>query len=593
MNLCKEKLLIMIKVMFCVLAIFLFVGMVMADVPQLINYQGQLLDGNGEALPDGAYDMAFAIYDQPTGGTQYWSEVQTGIIVSNGFFSTMLGSLEPLNDTVFAGPARYLEVSVQGVPITPRTRFTSVAYSNRISTIDGARAGRVSGSLQILPSDFDSTGNALVIGNANAVPVVQISVDATGATSLSLFDPVDSKADLKTSMRLSVASDGFGSLEFFDPVDSKNDLFGNALPVIELTKNGLIMYGETELDTNLIVQPNGDIRGLGQITMGENSSDGVQTAVLGYDNEASGDSSAIGGGSFNVTTGESSVIGGGFSNNASGAGSTIGGGSTNDVSGEYATIGGGFNNSAQGDYSTIPGGDYNNAKGTGSYAAGHRAVAEHDGAFVWADMTDQDFMSTGNDQFLIRAGGGVGIGTNDPQGVLDVAGPSGNASVNLPDDAIGNAEIFDEPGVSAATEDVFFTLNKSANVFSDVAVTTITIPSDGYIMLTAGGILETTGTTGQNQAYLQIDETPGGGPEAPFYTMAGAGDQDSPNSVHRYSMSTQRFYFKQAGTYEFRVETMAVSSNGGSAITRIVNPYISAMYFPTAYGDVATSLGTE
>ena len=75
---------------------------------------------------------------------------------------------------------------------------------------------------------------------------------------------------------------------------------------------------------------------------------------------------------------------------------------------------------------TVPGGGLNVALGTVSFAAGYRAKANHQGAFVWGDSTPADFASTGNNQFLIRASGGVGIGTNSPQAQLHA---SSNAAV--------------------------------------------------------------------------------------------------------------------------------------------------------------------
>jgi hypothetical protein len=47
----------------------------------------------------------------------------------------------------------------------------------------------------------------------------------------------------------------------------------------------------------------------------------------------------------------------------------------------------------------------------------------HTSAFVWADSQNAPFSSTGSDQFLIRAQGGVGINTNNPNGAgLNVNG---------------------------------------------------------------------------------------------------------------------------------------------------------------------------
>jgi hypothetical protein len=49
----------------------------------------------------------------------------------------------------------------------------------------------------------------------------------------------------------------------------------------------------------------------------------------------------------------------------------------------------------------------NLATGDGSFAAGQQAQALHAGAFAWADSQNAPFASTGNDQFCIRAQGGM------------------------------------------------------------------------------------------------------------------------------------------------------------------------------------------
>lgn len=63
------------------------------------------------------------------------------------------------------------------------------------------------------------------------------------------------------------------------------------------------------------------------------------------------------------------------------------------------------------------------ASGDFSLAAGRQAVVrdEDDGTFAWADSEFADFTSTGDDQFLVRAAGGVGLGTNSPLAQLHVA----------------------------------------------------------------------------------------------------------------------------------------------------------------------------
>jgi hypothetical protein len=94
-----------------------------------------------------------------------------------------------------------------------------------------------------------------------------------------------------------------------------------------------------------------------------------------------------------------------------------------------ASVGGGYSNSITGSYGAIPGGDQNVA-GTNSLAAGHRAKALHTGSFVWGDSTDQDFTSTGTNQFLIRASGGVGIGTTSLSRALEVH-HSGDTEIGL------------------------------------------------------------------------------------------------------------------------------------------------------------------
>lgn len=143
--------------------------------------------------------------------------------------------------------------------------------------------------------------------------------------------------------------------------------------------------------------------------------------IDGDSNSAVGNFSTISGGTRNVATGDYSTISGGRSNKSSGYTSSVAGGYLNYSEGQYATIGGGLSNRSSGAYATVLGGLNNRAAGRFSYAAGRRAKADHAGTFVWSDSTDADFISTGSNQFLVRASGGVGIGTAVPEAQLHVA----------------------------------------------------------------------------------------------------------------------------------------------------------------------------
>ncbi len=112
----------------------------------------------------------------------------------------------------------------------------------------------------------------------------------------------------------------------------------------------------------------------------------------------------------------------GWDTTASGEVATALGASTT-ASGAYATALG-YSTTASGQ-SSLAAGELSVAAGNYSLAAGRRAQANHNGTFVWSDSNLGAFASTGPNQFLIRATGGVGIGTTNPAAALDVRDGSG------------------------------------------------------------------------------------------------------------------------------------------------------------------------
>lgn len=146
------------------------------------------------------------------------------------------------------------------------------------------------------------------------------------------------------------------------------------------------------------------------IIAGRNNTNGALNSVIagGVNGSLVGNLRQVflGGGNGN------SILGG--SHNAA-----IVGGSSNRLENgaQRGFIGGGQFNEVRAPGGVVVGGFANEAAGTNSFAAGSQAVASNTGTFVWADMSSPtDFVSTGNNQFLIRAAGGVGINTANPQG---------------------------------------------------------------------------------------------------------------------------------------------------------------------------------
>jgi len=144
----------------------------------------------------------------------------------------------------------------------------------------------------------------------------------------------------------------------------------------------------------------------------------------GIQNIAEASDSTVSGGAFNLATDNYAVVGGGTRNQASGYVSTICGGAGNLANSDqssilgglhnqavdiYSTVGGGYGNIASGEYSSVPGGLMNEAGGDFSVAAGQQAniSSGHPGVFMYSDSNPFPFQSQRQDEFAVRATGGV------------------------------------------------------------------------------------------------------------------------------------------------------------------------------------------
>ena len=200
----------------------------------------------------------------------------------------------------------------------------------------------------------------------------------------------------------------------------------------------------------------------------------------GYQNLSGADNGIVGGGQQNANLGPWGFVGGGAGNTNYGSYGVICGGGLNAANGIYAMIGAGYGNLVSGTYSVVPGGLGNTASGDGSFAAGEHAQALHQGAFVWSDSQTGPFASTGQDQFLIRATGGVGIGTAAPVAPLHVRdrNPSGECLVLGVDPHAGGYTAL-SLGVSAVTNGYAWLqgIKSSGSAYGDLILN----PSSGNV----------------------------------------------------------------------------------------------------------------
>lgn len=124
-------------------------------LPTKMNFQGRIANSTGAILANGTYNMRFRIWTAASGGTQQWSEdrlvsASQGVTVTNGQFSVQLGSITPLNASVFASNSLYFEVELptpasatSSSPVwtegamTPRNQLATSAYAYNAETLDG------------------------------------------------------------------------------------------------------------------------------------------------------------------------------------------------------------------------------------------------------------------------------------------------------------------------------------------------------------------------------------------------------------------------------------------------------------------------
>lgn len=116
--------------------------------PNMISYQGRVLDSNGVPVSDATLNMEFRIYDGTN--TCRWSNDDSAcgstalrsVTLSTGLFSEMLGdtgdSYAAIPDSLFSTYNElYLEVRIGAEVLSPRKRLGATPYALNAQTLDG------------------------------------------------------------------------------------------------------------------------------------------------------------------------------------------------------------------------------------------------------------------------------------------------------------------------------------------------------------------------------------------------------------------------------------------------------------------------
>ena len=269
-----------------------------AQVPNQMQYQGYLTNDGGSPL-DTTVDMEFVIYDDSTGSGVIWTETHLDVTVEDGLFEVILGSVSGVTEDVVSDSVRWLGITVgDDSEIHPRTKLVTVPYAFRVSTVDGATGGTISGDV-IIQSDLDLDGDLRATGKATIGP---------NHTNTGEYAFVAGVANTASGDRSAVGGGG------------GNSTTGDYATISGGSNNEAYRYS---------------------------------TVGGGYSNAVTNMYGTIGGGDNNQADGSRSTIAGGEDNYAGQYGATVGGGRDNKVIGYYSTIPGGFADTLLADYSYL------------------------------------------------------------------------------------------------------------------------------------------------------------------------------------------------------------------------------------------------
>jgi len=470
-----------------------------AGVPQLISYQGRLVDSLGNAI-DTTTDLTFSIWENQASFVPLWSETHPDVVIENGLFSVTLGQYTDFPGTLFDGSIRYLGIEVGGSPMMdPLMPIVSSAYSLRSAYADTATyamAGAGGGGGWVDDGSvvhLESNGDRVGIGTTSPGENLVVGGDLGSFPEANYVVCGNSNFEEYSGFKLGYNGDNHATINWYGDGDQ---LTFNTRSLGTSYNNTLVLReGNVGIGTDYPTEP----------------------LVIGH----------------NLAT---------------------------HASGDMLTVGN------------------NDPGGFSGLALGKDA----DNRFYMAYDNDNDYVYMGSriggvfySNNLVLRTGNVGIGTSDPQGKLHVVG-TGNSSVQLPDNAIYDVEILDEPGIGANSKTTEY--ENSYGSWFTVLERTCNFPTTGYAVVIA---------TCEYRGYLR---------ELSVSFGITCNSSIAPHSYKREFLTTELGAYGMTETFTVH-EVFEVSSgsnvvsflfkNDGNSRGWISDAGITIMFFPTAYGTVS------
>ena len=117
-----------------------------AAVPEVVTYAADIENDDGPF--DGTVSVTFELFAAATTGTALWSETVASAVVLDGQLVHDLGSIEPLDADLLQGDALFLQVTLNGEALSPRSALRSVPFSLRARDADVADFATAAGTAQ-------------------------------------------------------------------------------------------------------------------------------------------------------------------------------------------------------------------------------------------------------------------------------------------------------------------------------------------------------------------------------------------------------------------------------------------------------------